>query len=133
MKKSILFSIWACMFIVCAVLGFIPEATGMARIAFTLLGIVFFLPPALLLRQADPATSRLIRNLSALSLGITVLTLVLSILSATGSRWLGDFFHAVLTVVSSPMMCCGYWALSLFLWACLLLASAQQCKNKTGA
>ena len=30
---------------------------------------------------------------------------------------------AVLIVVSSPMVCSGYWALSLFLWACLLIVS----------
>ena len=29
----------------------------------------------------------------------------------------------VLIVVSSSMVCSGYWALSLFLWACLLMVS----------
>ena len=36
---------------------------------------------------------------------------------------MGNVLFAVLIVVSSPMVCSGYWALSLFLWACLLIVS----------
>ena len=35
----------------------------------------------------------------------------------------------VLIVVSSPMVCSGYWALSLFLWACLLMVSHSLVKK----
>ena len=59
--------------------------------------------------------------LSAVSLGATLVMLVLNIVLATGSTALGDFLHGVLTVVSAPMLYCGSWALSLFLWACLLI------------
>jgi len=34
--------------------------------------------------------------------------------------------HIMLVIVSSPMVCSGNWALSLFLWACLLVASLRK-------
>ena len=38
---------------------------------------------------------------------------------------LGDILHGLLVVVSSPMICSGHWAMSLFFWACLLISSAR--------
>ena len=57
------------------------------------------------------------------ALGLTLLALVLNVLSAMGTVTMGNVLFAVLIVVSSPMVCSGYWALSLFLWACLLIVS----------
>ncbi|HIS60046.1 MAG TPA: hypothetical protein IAC17_06375, partial [Candidatus Faecousia faecipullorum] len=57
------------------------------------------------------------------SLGATGLLLALNFLTALGSETLGNVLHGILTIVSSPMICSGYWALSLFLWACLLMGS----------
>ena len=54
---------------------------------------------------------------------LTLLALVLNVLSAMGTVTMGNVLFAVLIVVSSPMVCSGYWALSLFLWACLLIVS----------
>ena len=68
----------------------------------------------------------LMRNLSALSLGLTALLLILNFLTAFHSELLGNILHAVLVVVSSPMICSGHWVLSLFLWACLLFASLKK-------
>lgn len=65
----------------------------------------------------------MIRNLSALSLGATAVLVIANILSAFGSPALGLFLHGMLTIVSAPMLCSGYWALSLFLWASLLIGS----------
>ena len=56
--------------------------------------------------------------------------LVLNVLCAVRSELLGRVLHAVLTVVSSPMLCSGYWALSLFLWACLLMVSLKVLRKK---
>ena len=88
-----------------------------------------FLPPALLIHQAGKQSDRhtllLIRNLSALSLGLTLVLLVLNFLSALGSETLGAVLYGLLVVVSSPMICSGQWALSLFLWACLLMVSLR--------
>ena len=129
MKKPQLFALWAILFIICAGLGFIPEPEGTGKILCTLASVVFFLPPAVLLFRAakagDRNTLKLIRNLSAASLGATLVLLVANVLSALGSRLLGNVLYAMLVIVSSPMICSGSWALSLFLWACLLMASLR--------
>ena len=99
------------------------------RITLTGLSLLFFLPPALLLWQAGQAgdlhTLRLIRNLSALSLALTLALLIGNFLVAFSSETLGQILHYVLIIVSCPMICSGHWALSLFLWACLLVASLR--------
>ena len=125
MNKKTLFVLWGVLFILCAALGF-----GTAAWWKTALSVLFFLPPFLLLYRGDRATAQLIRNLSALSLGVTLVTLVLNFVLAVSAEALGNFLHGVLVVVSAPMICSGYWVLSLFLWACLLMASLK--KLKTG-
>ena len=134
MRKQVLFGLWAGLFSICAALGFIREPEGAVRVLLTLFGVAVFVPPALLLydakREGDRATLALVRNLSTASLGLTALLLILNFLSVLGSEGLGRFLHAVLTIVSSPMVCCGSWALSLFLWACLLLVSRKLLKGK---
>ena len=133
MKKNWLCGFWAGLFILCAGLGFIPEPEGAARILMMMVSLVFFLPPALLLRQAgkqpDSDMQKLVRNLSALSLGLTLVLLVLNLLTAMKSEFLGSVLHYILVIVSSPMICSGHWALSLFLWACLLMVSGRQLKR----
>ena len=133
MKKQVLFGLWAGLFIVCAGLGFIPEPEGGVRTALTLSAIFVFVPPAALIWQAcksgDNNTLSLIRSLSAASLGLTSLLLILNFLSVAWSEAVGNFLYQVLIIVSSPMVCSRHWALSLFLWACLLIASHKQLKK----
>ena len=121
MSKKMLYTLWGALFVLCAVLGLLPDA-GIWGIAAAL---VFFLPPALLLYRGDREIRRLIRNLAALSLGLTALALVVSMLTAAGEEWLGNSLHYVLGIVSVPMFAARYWVLSLFLWACLLVAARQ--------
>ena len=132
MNKKFLTILWASLFIVCAGLGFIPERSETLQVLMTLLSLIFFLPPVLMLmdagRMKDRDTIRLLRNLSALSLGLTVVLLILNFLTVFTSETLGLVLHYVLITVSSPMICSGSWALSLFLWACLLTASGKQLK-----
>ena len=133
MKKSTLFTLWGVMFILCACLGFIPEPEHGLSVFLTFLGIVFFLPPGLLvwksIREKDSLTLTLLRNLSALSLGLTLALLLGNFLSILGSQTLGDFLHIVLGIVSSPMFCCQYWLVSLFGWACLLMVCISSKKK----
>lgn len=133
MNKKLLSVLWGGLFIVCAGLGFIPEPKGIAKILLTALSLLFFLPPVLLLynagRNRDKATAQLIRNLSALSLGLTMVLLILNFLTVLSSDLLGQILHYVLIIVSSPMICSGHWAMSLFLWACLLTGSQRQLKQ----
>ena len=134
MKKSALFAAWGGMFILCAGLGFIPGPEGALRGLLTAAALVFFLPPALILWQAnnkkDWAAVRLVRNLSLLSLGLTALLIVLNIACAMASPLVGSLLNSLLTVISSPMICWGNWALSLFCWACLMVVSFSLLRKK---
>ena len=133
MNQKILSALWGGLFIVCAGLGFIPEPEGSLQILLTVLSLLFFLPPALLLyhavRKQDKASIQLIRNLAGLSLVLTVVLLILNFLTGFTSEILGQILHYVLTIVSCPMICSGHWVMSLFLWACLLTASQKQLKK----
>ena len=133
MNKKLLASLWAGLYIVCAGLGFIPESEEHLQTLLTLLSLLFFLPPVLLLytagRSRDTATLQLIRNLSVISLILTMVLLILNFLTVLSSEALGQILHYVLIIVSCPMICSGHWAMSLFLWACLLTASLRQLKK----
>ena len=123
MNKKFLFILWGALFILTAVLGYFPA--GWWSMAAS---VAFFVPPALLLHRGSRDTVRLIRDLSALSLGVTLAALILNFVLAVSSETLGNILHIVLTIVSAPMLASGYWVLSLFLWACLLMASLKKLK-----
>ena len=129
MNKKLLYMLWAGLFVLCSGLGFIQEPEGSFKIALTCISLVFFVPPAWLLYQGDISDAKLVCNLSALSLGLTLILLVLNFLTALQSDFLGQVLHYTLVIVSSPMICSGHWAMSLFLWACLLIASRKQAKR----
>ena len=133
MKQSFLYALWGALFILCAGLGFVPAPGSALRILMTLLSVAFFIPGALLLKQArrskNPAAAIVVRNLSMASLVLSALLIVANFLSALAGAWLGSFLHILLVIVSSPMVCSGFWALSLFLWACLMIAAARIVKN----
>ena len=134
MNKNSYFALWGGMFVICAGLGFIPKPEGAAKWLLVTISVLFFLPPAMLLRYAmqanDRDTVKLIRNLSLLSLGITVVTLILNFASLIWSEAVGNALYALLIVVSCPMICAQYWLLSMFLWACLLMASIRYLRKK---
>ena len=129
MNYRFLYALWGALFILCAGLGFIPEPAGAVKVLLTALSILFFLPPAALLwkaRQAkDRAALSLVRGLSIASLSLSVGLIIANFLTAFRSELLGDILYGVLVVVSSPMICSGHWAMSLFFWACLLIASLK--------
>ena len=131
MNKKTFFILWGALFVLCAGLGFLPEPGGVLKGAMTAASALFFLPPFLLLYRADRDTALLIRNLSALSLGVTLVTLILNFVLAVSSETLGNILHYILVVVSAPMVASGYWGLSLFLWACVLMVSLKMLKKKS--
>jgi len=130
MTKRTLFSIWAILFALCAALGFLPQPSGFLSGLMTALSVLFFLPPFLLAyrakRDCDSATVKLLRNLSALSLTVTLVLLIANFLTALSSEFLGNVLHYILTVVSTPMIASQYWVLSLFLWSCLLMYTLKK-------
>ena len=133
MQKRNLYIAWGVLYIFCTVLGFIPAREGGFFALCMLLSIGFFLPPALLLyraaKQREDKTIRLIRWVSATSLGATLLLLVLNILTVGASAAVGNMFYWLLIVVSSPMICMQIRGISLFLWALLLILSSRELKK----
>ena len=134
MNKTTYFALWGGLFILCAGLSFIPEPSGLLGWALTGLSLLFFLPPAMLYLDAvhdgDRAMLKLLRNLSAGSLGVTLVLLIANFLSLPASEAVGNILYTILTIVSTPMICSGYWVLSLFLWACLLMVSLKALRKK---
>ena len=111
----------------------IAQTAGFAQRLLRILGIGAFVPAGYLLYQAVQAIDRktilLIRKISILSLILTFVFLVLNILSVLWSEALGNVLYIILVMVSSPMVCCGGYAVSIFLWACLLIASIKYSKK----
>lgn len=137
MKKQHLFALWGGLFLLCAALGFIPRPGTALQVLMTLFSIVFFLPGALLLRLSHTSGDRtiavLVRNFSAASLILTAVLLILNFLSALAPALLGNILYAILVVVSAPMVCCGNWALSMFLWACLMICAMKLLRHNPAA
>ena len=104
MNKKTLFALWGVLFFLSAALGFIPEPQGALKAVMTAAAVLFFLPPAWILYRADRETALLIRNLSALSLGVTLVTLILNFVLAVSSEFLGTVLHYILVIVSAPMI-----------------------------
>ena len=134
MKKWILYGFWVVEFILCAILGFIHNANAVGKVFQTILSLLFFVPPAILLVDAIRKKERgeLLRLIiiSAVSLALTMVLLVANVLSVGASKAVGDALYGILIVVSSPMVCSRYWLLSLFLWACLLMGALYGRKQK---
>ena len=130
MKQHYLYAVWGGLFALCAALGFIPAPSVALQVLMTLLSVLFFVPAALLLRSGDIAVATLIRNLSIASLSLTAILIMANFLSALAPAQVGNILHAVLIIVSAPMVCSDVWALSLFLWACLMVCSIKILKAK---
>lgn len=123
MKQRTLYTIWGVLFILCGALGFLSQKHAV----LTVISVLFFIPGVLILidcyKQKDKKALLRLRYVSLGSLILTLAVLALSFASAQGSETLGNVLHYVLGVVSVPMYCSGVWVLSLFLWACLFVAS----------
>ena len=127
MKKRKLILAWYSLLLVCAVLGFLPEPEGFWKFLCITMSITPFIPSGLLLKWAhdrkDKQTIRQVRNISIVSLVLTVVLFCLNVASALMPEIWGAIFYVVLVICSTPMVCAQYYALSLFGWACLMWTS----------
>ena len=127
MKKSTLYYIWLGAFWLCFLLSLIPKPSAPLQVVMTVFSLGFFVPPACLFikakREQDAKSIKTLRQISIISLALTVFLLILNIMSLGWSEGFGTFLYYVLTFVSVPAMCCKSWALSLFFWGCLLSAT----------
>ena len=134
MKNRDLYAIWGGLYVMCALLGCVAAPQGIIKALLLILALTFFVPGGVLLYRAVRSGDRkqvcLIRNISALSLGLTLLALILNFLSVTASETIGNLTYGLLILVSSPMICSQYWFISLFLWGCLLFAAIRYMPKK---
>ena len=134
MSKKTLYWIWGGLFIFCGLLGFIPQPEGIVKALMVVSSLVFFVPGGILLylgkKEQDYGAIGVVRNLSIISLAVTLLLLVLNFLSGKASDAMGEFLYGLLTMLSAPMICSQYWFLSLFLWACLMMTAISFRKKK---
>ncbi len=133
-KTKKLWIIWAAAYALCTVCAFFPIAPGALSGLFLLLSLGFFVPPAFLIFEAvqkkTPKTLRIIRNLSLISLGLTLVTILLNFVSIQVSDTWGLVLYWILILVSTPMICSQVWVVGLFGWACLLMVCLKYLKKK---
>lgn len=133
MKKRILYIVWGLLYALCAGLGHISQPGDVQSIAMTLISLLFFLPPAILLIDAlqddDAKTLLQLRLISIVSLVLTFILLVLNVGSMLSSEIWGTVLHEILIFVSVPMICSRHWVMSMFLWALLLFLTIRQKKK----
>ena len=134
MKEKILYCIWACMYILCVGLACINDAQGFGKFVLVLISILFFVPGAMILYEGMKAKNKKalvrVRIISAASLFLTMVVWIINVMSISASEKAGDVLYEILILVSAPMVCSQYWVLSLFLWACLLMASFKKIKKE---
>lgn len=137
MKNKYLYITWAVMYLLCALLGFLPHPQGAVYWLLFLISVMFFIPPAVILYQAihhdDKKHVRIVRNLSIAWLCVMLVMLVVNLLSIGSSRAVGTALYYMLVVLASPMICAQIWVAPMFGFGCLLTASIQHLrKKKTG-
>ena len=129
MSNTVLYALWGGLYLLCGGLGFVTAPGATLRLLMILLSVALFIPPFVLNRRGNRRVRMLVRNLSGIWLILTGILLVLNILSALGSETLGNVLHGLLTMVSSPLVCCDSWALAIFLWACVFFDAQSKLKK----
>ena len=120
MSNKALYILWGVLYALCFGLGFIEPGDQRLSTVLTLVSIGFFVPGFVLLARGR---RKLIRILSAASLGLTLGVFLLNVLVTMGDAFVGDCLYVLLGLVSVPMFSSRFWLVSLFLWACLLMGS----------
>ena len=118
---------WLYMFILCAVLGFIPEPYGLIKALMVLLSVACFVPGFLL---AHRGRARQVRHLALIWLIAATVLVMCNFASVLMPRVWGSIFYYALVIVASPMVCGQYWAVSLFLGACVWMYAISVDRKK---
>ena len=112
MKTKHWYILWGCLYILCAFLGFIPDAAGFGKFLLILAAAAFFVPGWVLLyfthKTGEMTHARNVRTLSLISLGLTLLLLILNFASGHASVAAGSMLYTLLVLFSAPMYCSQY-------------------------
>ena len=136
MKDRKLYLYWLYLYILCAALGFIPTPRGaLVAIMLSIVFLLFFLPPGLILHRAiqrrDRKPLKQILLISGCALILSMLLFIANTLTilVPDNLLLGNIFNALWIVFSTPMGCAPYQVLGLFGWACLLFTAITNWKK----
>lgn len=125
MKKPLIYTVWGILYCLCVGFGFIPNPQGLGKALLVAVSLLFFVPPFTLLwlakKENSHKTVTVLRLLSICVLALSLIFLVLNFLSVNFSAETGRFLFVALVMFSAPMVTSQYWALSLFLWAVLMM------------
>ena len=130
MSNTVLYALWGGLYTLCAGLGFVAAPGPTLRLLMIALSLLHFVPPFLLNRKGDRRTLTLVRNLSGIWLVLACVLLVGNFLSVLASETVGNILHGLLTIVASPLVAGGNWALTIFLWACVFFHARAKLKKK---
>ena len=126
-KVGILYGIWAVMYVGAVLLSLLDNVQGSGLVLVNIFSFLFFIPGGILafwaIRQKAAAQLRALRIISAVSLSLTVVLLVISFVCSQASGWMALILNSLLILLSAPLLIAPFWAASLFLWACLLMAT----------
>lgn len=134
MKFKYLYLMWAGMYLLCAVLGFLPAPQGLVYWLLFFISMLFFVPPVWILVQAIRQKKRrqvkAVLVISILWLSLTLFLLIVNFMTVASSQAVGTAMYYLLTALSSPMICSQVWVMPMFAFGCLLTASWQQLRKR---
>ena len=134
MKYKYLYILWAGMYLLCAGLGFLPNPEGAAYWLLFGIGMMFFVPPGVILCQAirseDKKQVKAVMRISISWLSVMLVMLVVNFLSISATEAVGTAMYYLLVVMASPMVCSQIWVAPMFAFGCLLTASVQYLRKK---
>ena len=127
MKEKILYLFWLAMYIICVGMGTILERNIPIHILLMVLALGFYIPGLLLviegIKQNNSKLLLRVRIVCICSLVLSLILIVANIASVYASSSVGNVLNQVLLIVATPMHCCYYRFISLFLWACLFIGT----------
>lgn len=126
MKEKNLWLSWLYLYILGAVLGFIPEPYGLMKALMVLLSVACFVPGFLLARRGQ---ARRVGLICLVWLILATVLVMCNFASALMPKVWGSIFYYALVILVSPMVCGQYWVVSLFLAACVLIYTISLRKN----
>ncbi len=134
MQTYLLYVIWAVLYVLCAALGFLPSPEGAVYGLCVFASVLFFLPPGLVLYRAkqtgDRREPKRIRAIALIMLVVSCVMIILNILSVIASELTGRVLYSLMVVLTAPMVAGQWWIIGLFGWACLLVVSIKQLRDK---
>ena len=130
MKKRYLYILWAVLYCACVGFSFARTTNTGGRVFQVLLSLAFFVPPYVRVFQAKKEENRkAIKTLRWISIGVLVMSMVLLALNIASVKFptrAGTVLFVLLTILAPPLACGQQFALSLFMWACLMMLTLQK-------